>query len=136
MEEHIQCWELAVAGAAGIRRMQAAALAQSVGLLESRAIDGIQVKALSLQEIFGRACETFQNKSIDFVKMDIEGGEHEAILATAPSDLRPIEQLAMEYHPNAPKARLFEHLVAAGLRLQDDRVVHQNSGVAHLRRRR
>jgi FkbM family methyltransferase len=134
MEDHIQCWELAVAGASGLRRMQPGALAQSVGLLESQAIAGIQVEAASLREILGRACETFRSRSIDFVKMDIEGGEHEAILAMSPSDLRPIEHLAMEYHPNAPKGRLFEHLLAAGLRLQDDRVVHPNSGVAHFRR--
>ncbi len=86
---------------------------------------------MTLEEVLERACEAFGTKTIDFVKIDIEGAEHETILATSPAALKRIRFLGMEYHPNRPKANLFDHLISAGFCLQHDRVIGTDVGVCH-----
>jgi hypothetical protein len=93
--------------------------------------EGIEVDTVSFEEILRRACVEFRAESIDFVKMDIEGAEHEAVLAAPLSALTVIRHLGMEYHPNQPKEKLFRHLSAAGLSLQHDRILGPDVGVAH-----
>jgi hypothetical protein len=94
-------------------------------------VDNVEVESVPLEEILRRACAEFQAECIDFLKMDIEGAEHEAILAAPHSVLKVIRHLGMEYHPNQPKETLFRHLMAAGLSLQHDRILGPDVGVAH-----
>ena len=71
---------------------------------------------------------------IDFMKMDIEGSEHEVIMSTEPEVLRHIRRIALEYHPNQPKRPLLDYIQAAGFRLIDDLPVGTDSGVASFER--
>jgi len=79
--------------------------------------------------------ETEQLDRIDMFKMDIEGDEHEVLLSTPRDVLERIATFALEYHPNAPKSRIFSALAGAGLELAADRADFENSGVALFRRR-
>jgi FkbM family methyltransferase len=131
--ERIRIWNLGVAADSQPRWMPVAAPSPNRGMLGPgvSSADAVEVSVVSLEELFARACQEFGTESIDYVKMDVEGAEHEAILATPPSSLRVVRRLAMEYHPNRPKEPLFSHLSAAGLRLERERIIGRNVGIAH-----
>jgi FkbM family methyltransferase len=132
-QDRILTWKLAVAGDNRRRQMPVAGPSPSRGLLglNSAVGEGVEVDTVSLEEILRRACAEFRAESIDFLKMDIEGAEHEAVVAAPLSALKVIRHLGMEYHPNQPKEKLFRHLIAAGLSLQHDRILGPDVGVAH-----
>lgn len=134
LADRATCWPIGVAAGSGIRRMvDEGEASQSRGILPAEAATaaGIEVEVLSLSELLSRACDQLQSATIDFVKIDIEGGEHEALLSCSPEGLRPIRRLGMEYHPNRPKRPLFDHLAAAGFRVESDRRFGPDVGVAH-----
>jgi hypothetical protein len=95
---------------------------------------GAEVSVISLDDLLQRAGDHFRAETIDFVKIDIEGGEHEAILAASPRTLRRIRRLGMEYHPNCPKELLFNCLQSHGLKLEHDRIIGKDVGIAHFAR--
>ncbi|MGQ0507677.1 MAG: FkbM family methyltransferase [Myxococcaceae bacterium] len=131
LQPRVQVVGCALSGEAGTRHMDTVeAPSQSRGLLES-AKGGLPVPALRLPELFQR--EGLIN--IDLLKMDIEGSEHEVLGSCTAEELKPIQRLVMEYHPNRDKAPLFKHLQNAGLHLTRDEVAGTNSGVAHFERR-
>jgi FkbM family methyltransferase len=136
--ERVRAWNVGVAGMSGSRRMPiGGGPSQSKGLLEADAVAAegtVEVAVITFQEALARACKTFGTDMVDFVKIDIEGSEHDALLATRPSALKAIRCLGMEYHANRPKRDLFDHLGSAGLRLHSDRVIGQDMGIAHFRR--
>lgn len=61
----------------------------------------IEVEGMTLQDII------FQNniEKIDFLKMDIEGGEYEVLFNTPVEILKKIKRIALEYHHNIEKYR-------------------------------
>jgi FkbM family methyltransferase len=135
LEGSIDCWNLGVASCSGVRTMSDSGPSQSRGILpvdsEPDSAEHVQVSVVSFEELIQKACKHFNSDSIDFVKVDIEGGEHEALKASSPHSLLPIRHLGMEYHPNQSKCELFEHLQSAGLQLVHDRVFGSDVGVAH-----
>jgi len=62
---------------------------------------------------------------VDLVKMDIEGGEYDAILTSSPSSWSTVQRVVMEYHPipGHTQAELVEFLGNTGLH-----VVHDEPG--------
>jgi FkbM family methyltransferase len=134
----VQCWNVGIAGRPGVRVMSTAGPSQSRGLLPAdSACDGegyVQTSVVTFEQLIRDACDWFHSETIDFVKVDIEGGEHEALRAAPPSAFLPIRLLGMEYHPNQPRQLLFDHLQSAGLLLVHDRAFGPDVGVAHFRR--
>ena len=134
----IVCWRLGVAAGAGERVMSAEGPSQSRGIQPdggaTAAPGDARVPVAPLGEVVARAAEEMRAEVIDFLKIDIEGGEHESILATPTTALARVARLGMEYHPNRPKAPLFAHLEGAGLRLVHDRPFGAEVGVAHFAR--
>src|SRR5262249_30788841 len=136
----VRCWRLAAAGTAGPRRMgvDEAAPSQSWGLLPSGGTDlanGVAVEAMALADILDRVRLELSSDRIDFLKMDIEGGEHECFAATPPAALSCVRNLGIEYHPGAPRERLFEVLARAGFRCTRDVPIGADCGVAHFTRK-
>jgi FkbM family methyltransferase len=82
------------------------------GLEKENAETILKVEAVPLSAILDLG-------SVDLVKMDIEGGEYEALLKTSPNALRRIKRLVMEIHPvqGCDPAAIVQHLSKAGLPL-------------------
>lgn len=135
--DRIRTWRFGVAGSSGSRKMVDSGPRPSLGFVPEGVSDTQTIDVLvdSLGSVLAKACAILETDTVDFVKMDIEGAEHEAILAARPPELLPIQALGMEYHQNGPKDVLFAHLSAAGLRLVSDRVLGRDVGVAHFQRK-
>jgi FkbM family methyltransferase len=139
LQGRVTAWALAVAAGSGRRWMDAdpAHPGPSRGI---HPVDGVApsasvpVQAATLTEILERARAAAGVERIDLVKMDIEGAEHEALSHLPPEALAAVDAWQMEYHPNGPRAALFETLQRAGLRLVWDEESTPDSGVAHFRR--
>jgi FkbM family methyltransferase len=133
----VSCWPVGIAAESGQRLMADSGPSQCLGMLPRGAGtgQGIAISVVSLEQLLSDACRQLQREDLDFVKIDVEGGEHESILAASPACLQRMRRLGMEYHPTHPKGRLFEHLASAGFLLEHDRVLGPDVGVAHFRRR-
>jgi FkbM family methyltransferase len=133
----VHCRQVAVAAAAGERRMETGGgPAQSRGLLAPGAAPpaSLVVAAEPLGEVLRGALAAAGTARIDLVKMDVEGAEHELVDSLTYDVLAPVDAWQMEYHPNGPAAPLFAALERAGLRLVRDLRFHPDSGVAWFRR--
>lgn len=131
--ERVTCLSVGVAAKSGQRLMLDDGPSQSRGILSDGAStpNGIEINVFSVEELLSQACDRFQVNIIDFVKIDIEGGEHEALLSASTQTLSKVRRIGMEYHPNQPKKVLFEHLVMSGFQLESDCEFGANVGVAH-----
>jgi FkbM family methyltransferase len=139
LEGRVQAWRLGVAGAAGTRQMpQRPDLSQLVGLLPPGAEAGaggcVEVQVLSLPEVLDRVARLPGCGQVDFLKIDIEGAEHEIFRNTPPAALARVRLVGMEYHPFGSKKELFATLEGAGLVCVDDRPLGTEHGVAHFAR--
>ena len=125
-----------VAASDGIRIIpDADAPSQSLGILpDDASASGTPITCESLGHLITTARAEF-GREIDFLKVDIEGAEHEAFGAATRRDLDAVREIAMEYHPNSSKAELFAALDRCGFELVRDRAFNAGSGVAHFRRR-
>lgn len=119
----------ALSGTSGDRPMDLSeGPSQSRGVLaEGDSRPSVRVHSVSLFDFFKR--ENLQR--IDFMKMDIEGSEHDVLLNTSPEVLGQIQELALEYHPTHSKEPLFDKLSNSGFKLHQDHIAGPNSGVAH-----
>ena len=61
-------------------------------LPQFRTREDIKIPVLGLDQVI--------NEEIDFLKVDIEGSEYEAILGASPDTLKKIKKFAMEVHPD------------------------------------
>ena len=136
LADRVTTWQLAVGGKADTRGMRFGGVSQYARLAAGGAPgagdgDGVTVSVITLADAVDRACAALGVDELDFVKMDIEGAEHEAVGAAPAEAFARIRVLGIEYHGNRPKAGLFAALEAAGMRLREDRVEGQDLGVAH-----
>lgn len=134
----VVCRRAAVGIRAGVRRMSAEGPSQSRGLLpeESPAGDSrIEVAVHTLGQILDDARRAAPGRGIDFLKIDVEGAEHEFVHGLPDGSLADVHEVGMEYHPNGDKAALFAALAGHGLIPVRDCVFGPNVGVAHFRRR-
>lgn len=111
------------------RRMSGAGPSQSRGLLDANAVEGVEVETLSLATLLSEVSD-----DVDLLKVDIEGGEHEAFRDVAAETVKRVKRISLEYHPNGEKEDLFANLARVGFRLLRDEVAGRNSGVAEFSR--
>jgi FkbM family methyltransferase len=129
LSNRVTCRGWALGGADGLRHMDdSSGPSQSRGLCGEN--QGVPVETITLATLWQRE----GLDQVDLLKMDVEGGEHEIILATSPELLRHCDAIALEYHPNGSKADLFGRLFDAGFALVRDVPNGLNSGVARFRR--
>ena len=79
-------------------------------------LDGERVQMETLASLL-------QGKTLDLLKMDIEGAEYEVLDSLPPSLLRGIKRIVLEYHPNASPQKAIQPLISNGFRIayeQDD----------------
>jgi FkbM family methyltransferase len=115
---------VALAGDTGLRRLIGSEtescsnriqLDRTLSAEEGRSPAGELIACRTLEA----ALDDFGIDTLDLLKMDIEGSEHETLLASPPSVLRRIKRIDLEYHEVAAhlgfsRDRLFAHLAEAG----------------------
>ncbi|WP_165440465.1 FkbM family methyltransferase [Rubripirellula amarantea] len=79
----------------------------------------VTVPALSLKTFL----DTEELEQVDFLKMDIEGAEYDAILNTDPETLKRIKRMGIEYHQHGHQS-ITDHLKKAGFAI----TYHPKSG--------
>lgn len=129
----VKIYELALADLSSndaSRHMSNDGPSQSRGTSSQPVAGGVAVQATTLEQFLERA----KISHADFLKMDIEGAEHEVLAAASPAVLRKFAEIALEYHPNGSAERLFGKLTSSGFVCEHDARVAPDSGVAHFRR--
>lgn len=139
LSRRVACWQLAVGGRTGTRRMSLSPQinSHSRALLPPEDDPGeptVEVETVGFGEMMERARRSLGSDHIDLVKMDIEGAEHEILPAASPRDLSVVREWQMEYHPRGPKQRVFAALARGGLTCVKDVRIGPDYGVAHFRR--
>jgi FkbM family methyltransferase len=71
-------------------------------------------------------------KTVDLLKMDIEGAEYEVLQSVAPETMGRIRRIVLEFHPDAPYQKATDPLVANGFELAVCRDDGEGYGVAWL----
>jgi FkbM family methyltransferase len=123
--------ELALADAGGpSRHMTDEGPSQSRGTIPEAVAGSVAVQTTTLEKFLDDA----NISEADFLKMDIEGAEHEVIHAASPAVMRRFRQIALEYHPNGSADALFRKLASCGFVCEHDERVARDSGVAHFTR--
>lgn len=130
----IRCLPYALGAGKGTARMDATlggSSDQSRGLInEKSTAPSIDVKTISLGELLREnSLET-----VDLLKMDIEGAEHELFAREPRETFQKISRISMEYHPVASKEALFSNVRKAGFELTRDMVFSEGTGVAEFHR--
>lgn len=91
------------------------ALPEVAGNYSTPIVGALDVEGVSLEDLFAR----HGIERCSLLKCDIEGAEHEALMAAPLEVLRRVDRLVMEVHVTAQDGeagrRLFAHLAAAGL---------------------
>lgn len=133
LSPRVKIYELALADVASgdsNRHMSDEGPSQSRGVATGPVAGSVAVQAITLEKFLDEA----NIAQADFLKMDIEGAEHEVIHAASPAVMRRFRQIALEYHPNGSADALFEKLAACGFVCEHDARVAPDSGVAHFSR--
>jgi len=127
LTDRVTCLNYAVTGKSAIYLMPDVPLPSQRRNVVAFAADkaGTQVRGRTLCELL-RECSLDR---VDLLKMDIEGGEYEALLSAHPDVLRSIRRISLEYHGHsAPytKQQIFDHLYNAGFKVTSD--IHNSRG--------
>ena len=134
LESRVKVYELALADASpGDERHMTTEEGISQGrgtAIDPFAAGSVAVRATTLEQFLDDA----NIAEADFLKMDIEGGEHEVLHAASPAVLRRFRQIALEYHPNGSSHALFQKLASCGFVCEHDARAFPDSGVAHFAR--
>jgi FkbM family methyltransferase len=103
-------------------------ISSSTRLSADQADIGINVQAVSLDEVFA----SNQLQQVDLVKLDCEGAEFDIILESDADTIRSIKRFIMEYHDSLPgrhHSQLVSHLEQLGYRVvATGNVVHPEIG--------
>lgn len=144
LRDNLAAWRLsdrcdvvtdAVTATAGVRQMDTSpGPSQSRGVLSAapQASDGVAVSSIQLEQLLARAREAGKTSSVDLLKVDIEGSEHEVFHSLRPGALSGVKRLQLEFHPNGDWSALEQKLHSLGMRTTHITRTHPNSGVAHL----
>ena len=129
LEQQINIQGYAFAGSSGEQAMDlSTGPSQSRGLLsQDDSRPSLQVPSISLPDFLSQESIS----QVDFLKMDIEGSEHDVLLNTPDETLAKIRELGLEYHPVRNKKDLFNKLTGSGFHMTEDFVIGPDSGVAH-----
>lgn len=74
----------------------------------------VRVKGVTLQTLMEDTCLD----EIDFLKVDIEGGEYELFEHCPPEVLKKIRRIGLEYHGGGNTAQLFSKILSEGFRVR------------------
>jgi len=133
LTSRVKIYDLALADVASgdaSRHMANDGPSQSRGVASEPVEGSVPVRATTLEKFLDEA----NIAEADFLKMDIEGAEHEVIHAAPPAIVRRFREIALEYHPNGSADALFQKLAACGFVCKHDARVAPDSGVAHFAR--
>jgi FkbM family methyltransferase len=131
LTSRVKVYELALAdSSAASRHMSVGGPSQSRGTMAEPVAGSVPVHVSTLEGFLDDA----KIAQADFLKMDIEGAEHEVIHAAPPAVIRRFREIALEYHPNGSADDLFQKLTSSGFVCEHDARVAPNSGVAHFAR--
>jgi len=132
LTSRVKVYELALADSGGpIRHMSGSeGPSQSRGTMLEPVAGSVAVQTSTLEKFLDDA----NIREADFLKMDIEGAEHEVIHGASPSVMRRFRQIGLEYHPNGSADALFRKLASCGFVCEHDARVATDSGVAHFAR--
>lgn len=127
----VKVYELGLADVAGsTRHMANDGPSQSRGTTTEAADGSVAVPVSTLERFLDDA----NIAEADFLKMDIEGAEHEVLHSSPREVVRRFREIALEYHPNRSAQELFGKLSACGFVLKHDAPMGPDSGVAHFAR--
>lgn len=89
--ENVRPFQIAIGARSGVMRLSTQAEAT-----HSRTIAGgeIEVDGLALDDLF----QQMKIGTVQFLKIDCEGGEYDILLSASPESLAKIERIEMEYH--------------------------------------
>lgn len=138
LDGRIVCRQLAVSGSNRPRVMAPGGFGNTTSyLLESVAENEEalnSVSCITFADLLEEVAAISSARTIDLLKMDIEGAEYE-FLENVPAELlSAIKEMQMEYHACGSKEKLFEKLKDSGLVCTADWVFGNNYGVAHFKR--
>jgi len=133
MVDRVTCLRVAAGATPGLRKMEEAGPSQSRGLAAISIEGGVTVEAITITDLIARATAAIGGP-IDFLKIDIEGAEHECFGTIPLGGLGSVRTIGMEYHPNGDKDTLFAMIVQHGFRCASDRQFGPHVGVAHFDR--
>ncbi len=131
LTSRVKVYDLGLADVSGsTRHMSSDGPSQSRGTTTQAVPGSVPVKVSTLEQFLDDA----EIAEADFLKMDIEGAEHEVIHSSPPSVVRRFREIALEYHPNGSAQALFQKLRSCGFTLEHDARMGPDSGVAHFAR--
>ena len=133
LTSRVKVYELALADGvsdASNRHMSNEGPSQSRATGPEPVVGSVAVRATTIERFLDDANIT----QVDFLKMDIEGAEHEVIHGAPRAVMRRFREIALEYHPNGSADALFEKLASCGFVCEHDARAGQDSGVAHFSR--
>ena len=131
LDDQVTCLNRAVTGCSKtylMRDVPRSSQQRSVIALKP-GLTGFEVQGTTLAEMI-QECRL---ERIDLLKMDIEGSEYAALLATPLDVLGTIGRIALEYHGHCSpysKQELFRHLSSAGFQITSDMQNAKGYGVA------
>lgn len=128
--DRVKIYDVALAEGDSSRHMADEGPSQSRGVAAGPVPGSVAVPARTLEQFLDEA----QIAHVDFLKMDIEGAEHELFHAASAAVMRRFSQIALEYHPNGSAMSLFKKLAECGFVCTHDARVAPDSGVAHFLR--
>jgi FkbM family methyltransferase len=137
LKSRVTCLKFGVSSQSSTRYMPTTGVSQSNGLLPvdtTAGSDVVSVEVVSLMELLALVKSKVGDSPIDFLKIDVEGAEHDFLTHMPNGSLSNVLQLGIEYHPNGDKQSLFAAITAQGLTCTLDKSFGTNVGVAHFRR--
>ena len=92
--KNVTCCEVALGAGFGKGQMQAVGTRSLDHVLRVNSNETVGIPVIPLSGLFDLACA----QEIDFLKVDIEGSEHDVFAAASPGLLGRFKRIAMEYH--------------------------------------
>jgi FkbM family methyltransferase len=136
--DRIQCRQLAVSGSRQTRAMATGGFGStSSHLLEPTTMDSslVSVSCITFQDVLEEVERLYNSRTIDLLKIDIEGAEYELFDHVPLELLSQVQEVQMEYHFGGSKKALFDKLESADLICIVDYVLTEDSGIAHFKRK-
>jgi FkbM family methyltransferase len=91
---NITCCEMALGGTSGHGRMESVGKRSLDHILQASEANGGSIPVVTLNDLF----DLTASRQIDFLKVDIEGSEHETFRDARPDLLARFKRIALEYH--------------------------------------
>jgi FkbM family methyltransferase len=138
LDGRIVCRQLAVSGSNLPRVMAPGGFGNTTSYLLESVAENEEVLnsvfCITFADLLEEVAAVSSVRTIDLLKMDIEGAEYEFLENVPAESLSTVREIQMEYHACGSKEKLFDKLRDAGLVCTVDWVFGDNYGVAHFKR--